>query len=347
MFFSQQKMRKRILGAVALLLAVHAAAQNPLPEYRAPQDDGVVSERGVPSRAIGAQLTLLVPDHTGLTRLAQPTLWWFASGPIEEAELSLWQGDIPVLTKPLRRLRAGLHSITVQKGEAHLQPGTVYEWRMRVQGEHGGVATVASGRIARQETRVNDDVSALARAGLWYDAIDAISRQIDRQPRSQQLRRQRVALLRQIGLHSVAGEDEAYLPLGLQASLPATLFHAGDPVWLTLACDKPCYLRITHLGADNQRVQVWPNAILQANLLPAGQPMRFPLPGSAMVLRASSPFGRESFDIEAASAQFPLPQIQPLPNGFFPVPKAAYPASRANQPLGTYQSLTLTYRTAE
>lgn len=339
-------MSKRLLGTLALLLALllalHAAAHDALPHYQAPQDDSADSARGVPVRAIGAQLTLLVPDHTGLTRLPRPTLWWFASAPIDAAEFSLWQGDTPILKQALHQLRAGLHGITLP--DTRLQPGTVYTWRVRVLGEQGGVTTEASGRIARQDIRTGDDVSALAAAGLWYDAIDRVSRQIERQPRNAQLRRQRAALLRQIGLHGVASADEAYLPLGLQARLPAAVFRAGEPLWLTLSCDKPCYLRITHLGADGQRLQLWPNALLQASLLPAGQTMRFPPPGAALSLLASPPFGKESFDIEAASSPFPLPQSQPLTNGFFPA-AVAQPGEAAAQPASAYQLLRLRYQT--
>ena len=46
-----------------------------------------------------------------------------------------------------------------------------------------------------------------AEAGLWYDALTAISELIDATPNDTVLRNQRAALLEQVGLPEIAGYD--------------------------------------------------------------------------------------------------------------------------------------------
>jgi len=48
-----------------------------------------------------------------------------------------------------------------------------------------------------------------AEAGLWYDAIDALSRLIELHPDDAELHAQRAALLDQVGLPAVASYDKA------------------------------------------------------------------------------------------------------------------------------------------
>jgi hypothetical protein len=55
-----------------------------------------------------------------------------------------------------------------------------------------------------------DAVGAYAAAGLWYDAIATLSERIAAAPADPLLRRQRAALLRQVGLQEVADWDLAH-----------------------------------------------------------------------------------------------------------------------------------------
>ena len=50
-----------------------------------------------------------------------------------------------------------------------------------------------------------------AGAGIWYDAIDELSRLIAAQPENRELRIQRAALLEQVGLTEAAAFDRAAL----------------------------------------------------------------------------------------------------------------------------------------
>jgi hypothetical protein len=43
----------------------------------------------------------------------------------------------------------------------------------------------------------------LAEAGIWYDALDSLSMQIEAAPENENLRAQRAALLDQVGLEDV------------------------------------------------------------------------------------------------------------------------------------------------
>jgi hypothetical protein len=51
-----------------------------------------------------------------------------------------------------------------------------------------------------------------AQHGVWYDAIAALSSQIDATPEDPTLREQRAALLDQVGLSEVAAYDRRGLP---------------------------------------------------------------------------------------------------------------------------------------
>ena len=49
---------------------------------------------------------------------------------------------------------------------------------------------------------------AYAQAGIWYDALDAISNAIEKHPEDTSLREQRASLLKQIGLSQAAALDK-------------------------------------------------------------------------------------------------------------------------------------------
>ncbi|MHC4422536.1 MAG: DUF928 domain-containing protein, partial [Planctomycetota bacterium] len=55
---------------------------------------------------------------------------------------------------------------------------------------------------------------ALAEAGIWYDAIDSLSQQIDAAPGNRILWNQRAALLEQVGLPEVVLSEQAAAGFG-------------------------------------------------------------------------------------------------------------------------------------
>jgi hypothetical protein len=198
-------------------------AQESMPVYKPPV-------RGAPGGRVGGGtrgtaravfvLSVLAPDHTGLTISEQPSLFWFisstASSPVEVTVVD------PQATKALVEIRlpgpveAGLHSIHLADHGVRLAPGVAYRWYVAVvpDANRRTKDVLAGGAIERVEppeglrTRLAQagkaaTPSLYAEAGLWYDAIASISALIDAAPNDLALRRQRAALLAQVGLPEI------------------------------------------------------------------------------------------------------------------------------------------------
>jgi Domain of Unknown Function (DUF928) len=166
----------------------------------------------------------LVPDHVALTTQAQPSLFWFQSKPAKaKFELTVVEPKNP---KPLLSLtspdadKPGIHRIKLKRYKVELQPDVRYEWSVAIvpDPEKRSKDVVAKGVIKRINaptdlaTRVGkaDDLtraSAYAEAGIWYDALDAISNAIEANPKDASLKEQRASLLKQVGLSEAAALD--------------------------------------------------------------------------------------------------------------------------------------------
>ena len=109
--------------------------------------------------------------------------------------------------------RRGVGRLRLAKRGVQLSLGTTYQWFASVlAGETPGPDdAVAGGLIERVEKSSQLDaalrragaaraVHVYARGGLWYDAIDSISRVVAASPRDPAPRAQRDALLEQVGL---------------------------------------------------------------------------------------------------------------------------------------------------
>lgn len=162
-------------------------------------------------------LSVLAPNHTGLTTSEQPSLFWFISTSSSyPVELTLVDPD---KTDPLVELRinppisAGVHRIRLGDHNVRLQAGTSYQWYVAVVPDGGRRSKdiLAGGAIERvslpdglpdkiTKASKRDLPSLYAEAGLWYDAMAAIGELIDQTPRDPALLQQRSALLRQVGL---------------------------------------------------------------------------------------------------------------------------------------------------
>ena len=200
------------------------ATQTALPIYTPPK-------RGAPGGRIGGgtrgiqrdmfSLLVLAPDHTGLTSQAQPMLYWFVSSDLSStsAELTVMdpEGTQPLLeTRLSPPLKTGVHSFRLADHGVRLSPGVPYRWYVAlvVDPDRRSKDILAGGFIefvAAPET-VAKTVSAAnkvdlprlyAEAGLWYDAIAAISQLIEAAPEDAGLKQQRAALLEQGGLSEV------------------------------------------------------------------------------------------------------------------------------------------------
>lgn len=176
--------------------------------------------RGASGRDIFV-LSVLVPDHTGLTMREQPSLFWFIS---TETSLPIELTIVdPNATAPLLETRIaspvkrGVHRVRLADYGVRLAPGVAYQWSVAVMPDAARRSRdiLASGTIERVEpagelrpkvtgARKEDLMSVYAEAGIWYDALEAVSDLIESAPRDATLRRYRAALLAQAGLPEIA-----------------------------------------------------------------------------------------------------------------------------------------------
>ena len=191
--------------------------------------------RGAPARRVGGAtrgssetdmvLNVLAPDQTGLTTQAQPTLYWYASRPTSTLiELTLISdtAEAPLLSKNLVVTPGGVQAIDLATYGITLALDTEYEWfvsvvsnasqRSKDMTSGGTIRRVAPdpavvARVAAAGERAAPRI--YAEAGLWYDAIASLSRQIERSPADAELRSLRAALLEQIGLPAAAAADRS------------------------------------------------------------------------------------------------------------------------------------------
>jgi hypothetical protein len=170
-------------------------------------------------------LLVLAPPKLARTLSAQPTLYWYLSGP-SHAPVRLTLDDIEAVSpEPLLQLdlgavpAAGVYATSLKEHGIHLEPGHRYEWSvaLEVNPEAYSEEPVAKTIFATAEAdpallaKIADApalarVEALAAAGYWYDALDLLAQQIAADDRSRPWRELRASLLEQepVGLHAVA-----------------------------------------------------------------------------------------------------------------------------------------------
>jgi len=171
------------------------------------------------------EIVALVPDHVGLTVKKAPSLNWYLSKATSlpmrftlidtRSVKPLHEGPIPTPNN------AGVQSINLKDFGLTLEPEVQYRWYISAirNPDSPSQDIVAGGVIERcefsaclVETEVDltcDRQSVLRNAvrGFWYDAMACLCELIEANPSEQLLRRQRAALLNQIGLHGVADWD--------------------------------------------------------------------------------------------------------------------------------------------
>ena len=199
--------------------------------YRPPLRGAPATRVGGGTRSVGARpvtLHVLAPNETGLTTRERPTVYWYISETLTSpVELTITISEPlkhatppaleitlqPPIAKGVHALRLGDHGIT-------LKPGVEYQWYVAVVGNPSqrSADVVAGGAIQRVANtdavqRRLDGVpeqrwaAVYAESGIWYDAIDNLSRQISANPADAKLRQQRAALLEQVGLRDAAAFD--------------------------------------------------------------------------------------------------------------------------------------------
>jgi uncharacterized protein DUF928 len=198
-------------------------ASVPVPVYTPPKRGAPGGRVGGGTRGIQREvfvLSVLAPDHSGFTTSEQPSLFWFISNstslPIELTVMDP-QGVQPILeTRLPAPVTAGVHRIRLSDYNVRLAPGAAYRWFVAVvpDADRRSKDIMAGGAIERVEmpeglkakvaqAGKSDLPSIYAEAGLWYDTVTAISELIEAAPQDQALRKQRSALLSQVGLTGI------------------------------------------------------------------------------------------------------------------------------------------------
>jgi hypothetical protein len=234
---------RRLLGefglafVIALSVAVPAGHAQPPPAgtkaaakpftYNPPSRSAPVgrvggSTRGLPGTEVVIEV-LSPDDHVGLSAVDQPVLYWFLSRPvdwpvevtIDTAELS---AAAPLVETTLKKSwPAGISALSLRDLGVRLKPGVTYRWSvaMVVDPAQRSSDVTASGLIQYVRPAsgpVSPDPESAARLnaekGYWYDALAALSRDVERRP---DRRTQRADLLEQVGLAVPAAFDLAAL----------------------------------------------------------------------------------------------------------------------------------------
>lgn len=199
--------------------------------YKPPLRGAPATRVGGGTRNVGSRtltLNVLAPNETGFTTHDKPTVYWYVSETITSpVELTLTTTEPlkdaatpsleitlqPPIAKGVHALRLGDHGIA-------LKPGVEYQWFVAVvtnpaQRSSDVVAGAAIQRIGDTDAvqiRLKQAPqqrwpAVYAENGIWYDAIDQLSRQISSNPSDARLRQQRAALLEQVGLRDAAAFD--------------------------------------------------------------------------------------------------------------------------------------------
>jgi hypothetical protein len=216
--------KKSDAPAGGVVVAAAPSGSTPLPVFVPPK-------RGAPKVRVGGatrgtaspgapSLLALVPEDGGLTVEANPVLYWYLSAPttgridvtiVDEASVA------PLLETTIAGpLAPGVHAIRLADHKVSLSPGVHYQWYVALVPDAdrrandviagGGIERVAAPEPLREKLAAAQAAPgfALAEAGIWYDAFDALSRQVEASPRDPPARGSRAALLDQVGLAEVA-----------------------------------------------------------------------------------------------------------------------------------------------
>jgi hypothetical protein len=220
-----------LLWGEGLLLRAEAQQAEPAgsslsykpPQRGAPGGRTGGGTRGLADTTLG--LAVLAPkEHTGLTVNAQPALYWYLGQETKHpvhVTLTDRQSVKPLLeVRLVPPIQAGIQQVRLADHNIRLQPGVPYDWSVAIVPDAtqrsqdiivmGTIELVAPpDGLQGQLTKAGktDAPRLYAKAGLWYDAIAALSALIATAPQDMTLRQQRAALLEQEGLPEAAAYD--------------------------------------------------------------------------------------------------------------------------------------------
>ncbi|MEE9534557.1 MAG: DUF928 domain-containing protein, partial [Acidimicrobiia bacterium] len=203
-----------------------------IPVYQPPRRGAPRGRVGGGTRGPGDQwpvLSVLAPDDAGLTVEEQPSLFWYLSNsttyPIEVTIIDE-QAIQPLFSTCLSPpVQPGVQRVRLTEYGVRLLPGVKYEWFVALvfDPDRRSKDILAGGVIERIELPealraklVQAGKAEIPRfyaeAGIWYDAVTAISDLIDTSPDDPVFRKQRASLLEQVGLPETAEYDMRHSP---------------------------------------------------------------------------------------------------------------------------------------
>jgi len=209
-----------------------ATASTPF-TYKPPMRGAPATRVGGGTRSAGAAvltLNVLAPGETGYTIQERPTVYWYVSEPITHpveltftSTASLQDAAMPAFEITLNPpIGKGIHALRLADHGIALKPDVEYQWFVALVRNPAQRSndTIAGGTIKRvadsgavqprlKQTSPAQWPAVYADAGIWYDAIDQLSKQISADPSNRQLRGQRAALLEQVGLREAAAFDRS------------------------------------------------------------------------------------------------------------------------------------------
>ncbi len=166
-------------------------------------------------------LCLLVPEHVGLTTNDQPSLYYFLSQstscPVEFVVLEK-RAVYPLVEARIRSPKQpGVNTICLSDYGVRLKKGIQYRWFVALvpDAQHRSKDVLAAGaielidmpdglRTELQSANEGEAPSIYAEAGIWYDALTALSTLIEKEPEDSNFRKERASLLDQVGLARAA-----------------------------------------------------------------------------------------------------------------------------------------------
>ena len=168
----------------------------------------------------GFSLRVLVPAM-GHTVSAQPTLYWSVSQDLPLAQFEVAVNTVmspgsfdfpePLLDKKFyTSAKKGIHALSLAKYNVTLDKNTEYEWSISLvcDADNPSANIFDNGGIKRVTPKFynagQQTAYTYAKNGVWYDALDTLSKQIEKKPNDRSLRQVRASLLRQGGLDKVA-----------------------------------------------------------------------------------------------------------------------------------------------
>ncbi len=169
-------------------------------------------------------LSVLTPEHTGITSQPQPILYWYLSKPVSrsyqliEFVLNSEISVVPVLRKSIELpVKSGFHKMSMADHTIYLEPDVEYTWSIALvkNPESRSLDVVSSGSVkyvegsSELQARIKQSTTdqrpfVYAQSGFWYESISELIEQIEKQPQNKQLPHNLMALLEQAGLQQVA-----------------------------------------------------------------------------------------------------------------------------------------------